>query len=686
MPKKIETKTRTYDEGLSIIKEVTKVITHDDGRVETKVTTFEVGKRSHHSDYWRSHYAEDDADVGSVQLTEEDYLRQKCMHEVARIANAFDDDIKLAYKTKENPANDPREKTVLLDPNTAIGEDELGQKVDILSGEILLGTALRKQSRGTRAAYVRHLRIAYDESAPDVDRAASLLYLAMEADAACEHIKREAPGFTEYAHSRARKYVSDVGSELLQDGFLTDEADPGYKFAALIREFDTFRSQPLDYGEFEGVLQNIVEQVRGLPDAKSRLEAARQLAYRYLIQQGGQIQMPEGGEGNGDQDGPQMPNEGKGRFDPNGKLTPGGDGDSPIDMELLMEMLSSADMMGKEDNTEQLPGGDDGSAIDGFNKPQNPSKILQEKLLDGQVDKIPVRLETNVRSRLSDGQARKLYELDCQDVRQVSEAIEEALEILNRPEACWDEYSLRNGEIDEGGLHKLVDDSDDVFYRVETLPRMRIQVSLVLDESGSMACYVSDEEGEVRRDRSETKLHGTGCELRRDGVARKLATAFAEGTKNINGVSLSIYGHAGPHPICRVYKYIDERTDESQFHRVAHITNRLHNYDGYAILTAGEQMMIDDGDYDRRIMFIISDGEPSVSSYTGEEAQKHITSVVRYLNECGVETYAIGVDNAFPPGRGQEMYGEDRVVILPSFDLSEVSAIISAFLEEISRS
>lgn len=641
MPK-IETKTRTYDEGLSIIKEVTKVITHDDGSVETKVTTFEIGKRSHHSDYWRSHYAEDDSDVSSVGLSEEDYLRQKCMHEVARIANAFDDDIKLAYKTQENPANDPREKTILLDPNTAIGDGEIGQKIDVFSGEILLGTALRKQSEGTRAAYVQHLKIAYDKDAPEVDRAASLLYLAMEADAACEYIKAEAPGFTEYAYARARKYVSDVGSELLQDGFLNGNADPGYKFAALIREFDTFRSQPLDYGDFEGVLQNIVEQVRNLPDSESRLEAARQLAHHYLVQQGG-----------------------------------------PIDMDLLAEMLSSADMLGKNNDADKLPEGSDG---DGFNKPQNPSKILQEKFFDGRVDKIPVRLETNVSAGYDDNQARKLYEYDCQDVREVSEAIEEALEILNKEETCWDEYCLRNGEIDEGGLHKLIDDSDDVFYRVETLPKTRIQVSLVLDESGSMACYVLDDEGESKQDRALTKLHGRNIILRRDGVARKLATAFAEGTKNINGVSLSIYGHAGPHPVCRVYEYVNERTDESQFYRIAHITNRWHNYDGYAILTVGERMLVDDGDYDRRIMFIISDGEPSVSSYTGEEAQKHIASVVRYLNECGVETYTIGVDNAFPPERGQEMYGENRVVILPNFDLSEVSAIISAFLEEISKS
>src|SRR5690606_3812089 len=131
----------------------------------------------------------------------------------------------------------------------------------------------------------------------------------------------------------------------------------------------------------------------------------------------------------------------------------------PIDMDLLAEMLSSADMLGKNNDADKFPEESDGNLNDGFNKPQNPSKILQEKLFDGRVDKIPVRLETNVSAGYDDNQARKLYEYDCQDVREVSEAIEEALEILNREEACWDEYCLRNGEIDEGGLHKLIDDS-----------------------------------------------------------------------------------------------------------------------------------------------------------------------------------------------------------------------------------
>src|SRR5690606_16491119 len=121
----------------------------------------------------------------------------------------------------------------------------------------------------------------------------------------------------------------------------------------------------------------------------------------------------------------------------------------------------------------------------GLFKPQQPSDILKENLFDGQVDKIPVKLETEVSVRLQEHEAKRLYELDVIDVREVSESIEEALEILNKEEICWDEYSLRNGELDEGSLHKLVDDSDNVFYRVETLPKMRIQVSLLLDESGS---------------------------------------------------------------------------------------------------------------------------------------------------------------------------------------------------------
>lgn len=673
MPK-IETKVRTFDEGLSICQEVTKVITHEDGSIETKVEVFEIGRRSNHSDYWRAQYA--DEDIPPIEkVTKEDYLLSKCMHDVARIANAFNSDIKLAYKSAQSPSNNPEENVVLLDPNTAISEEKLGQKIDVFSGEILLGTALRKQSEDTKAAYVKHIRQAYHKDAPMVDRASSLLYLAMEADAACEHIKDEAPGFTEYAHSRARKYVSETGSGILQDEFCKDTPSPGHKFAALIREFDTFGSQPLDYGKFGPVVDNVVEQVRSLPDAESRLAAARQLAHRYLIQMDGELDMPEP-EGGGEEG-----QEAEGKGNPTGgKGSPG-----KVDMELLEEMLSSADMLGKDGDPDEFDSVDGNGS--GWNKPQSPSDIMKQKNFDGNVDKIPVKLEINVASRLDDYQAARLYALDSIDVRPISEAIEESLQILNNEQVCWDEYSLRSGEIDAGSFHKLIDDSsDDVFYQVETLPKMKIQVGLVLDESGSMGCYITDKNGDVAIDQALTTFVGKNPRaLNRSGAARKLATAFVEGTKNISGVSLNVYGHAGPHPVCRVYRYLNESTPESQFHRVSHITNRLHNYDGYAILKAGEDMMENEDQYDRQIMFIISDGEPSVTSYTGEEAQKHIASVVGHLNECGMETYAIGVDNAFPAEAGDMMYGEDRCIILPNFDLSEVSTIISAFLEEISK-
>lgn len=679
---KIETKERTYDEGLIIYREITKVITHDDGRVETKVQTFEIGRRTNHSDYWRAHYASEDDEV-PVEKTKERFLMEKCVEEVARIANSFDENIKLAYKDEKRTANDPTERVVLLDPDLAISEGEMGQKVDVFSGEILLGTALRKQSRHTKQAYREHLKIAYDEQAPVVDRAASMLYLAMEADAACEHIKSEAPGFTEYAHSRARKYVSDVGSSVLQDEFLQDEVDPGHKFAAIMREFDTLGSQPLDYGDFGRVVDDIVGQARNLPNAESRLEAARQIAHRYLIQMQGNFQptpMPGGPPQDGDQNGEKQPGEGE----PQPGEGSGGPGDQPVDMELLKELLSSAEMMGKPSDADKESKGKSLASGSGMNQPKTPREILDEAKI-GDAENVPTIFTDKVASNLDEHSAKKLYDLDCRDVREVSEAIEESLEILNRPEACWDEYSLRNGEIDEGALHKLIDESDNVFYRVETLPRMRIQVGLVLDESGSMACYAVNSDGEIKPDRAKSEAFGYDFHLNRSGVARKLATAFVEGTKNIDGVSLGVYGHAGPRPKCRVYKYLNGFSSEDEHYRVAHITERLHNYDGHAILRAGQDMLEDDGDFDRRIMFIISDGEPSVTSYSGQRAKKHIAGVVNHLNEHGLETYCIGVDNAFPPHDGELMYGKDRVLILPRFDLSEVAMIMSSFLEEISR-
>lgn len=649
MSKNIETKVRQYDEGLSIIKEVTKIITHEDGTVETKVHTFEIGKRSQHSDYWRSHYASDEVSVSSDE-TREEALLKSCIYDVAKIANAFDSEVAIAYKTPENHANNPEKDVVLLDPDVALSEDKMGQKIDVYSGEILLGTALRKQNAETKASYAEHAQRAFDKEESDVKRAASMLYLAMEANAACEHIKDEAPGFTEYAHARARNYVSQEGSTELQDFFLEDDVDPAAKFAALIREFDTFGTQPLDYGEYGKVIDYIKEVVESQPDAKSRLQVAEQLAHRYLVEMNGKMELSDGSS-------------------------------SKPDMGMMEKMLSSCDLFGDDGSKED--GGKPSDCVSKFGKPKTPQELLKEKEL-GEESEVPVNFTTEVQTR-HPHKAKRLYELDRAEVQQLSIAIEDSLQILNHQEKCWDEYSLRSGEIDEGSFHKLIDNSDNVFYRMETLPKIRLQVGILIDESGSMACFAQSDDG-MKEDKALSSLAGDTILLSRASVARKLATAFQEGTKNIDGIDLFIYGHAGPAPECNIYSYTNPETTDSQFHRLAHITDRLHNYDGYAILGCGEDMLKRDDVYNRRIMFVLSDGEPSVSNYTGERAKKHTAAVVRHLNNCGVETYVIGVDNAFPDDDGEYMYGKDKFISLNNFNLNEVTNIISAFLEEISRS
>ena len=654
---KIDTKVRVFDEGLNIIKEITKTILLDDGSTETEISRVKIGERSHHSDYWRDHY--DTLQEKPEGLSEEKYLINKCIHEVARIANAFDSSIELGYKTPENAVNVLNKNQVLLDPALAISDKDSGAKVDVFSGEILLGTAIRKQNAKTKQDYSRHLHQAFDDKSSQVDRATSLLYLAMEADAACEYIKDNAPGFVGYAHSRADYYVSSEGSAFLQEQFADGIPNSSYKFAALIREFDTFGSNPLNYGKFNASAKSILEQVRSLPNSEMRLKAAKQISAKYLANTGGGKSI-------------------KGNNSPLGSDLIESYKDS-LDMDLMEEMLSSASMLGKPAESSALIS-NDGSCL-GSLKPKPIYDILKEQIFDGLVESPKIKVIDDLDNSQIDEYADVLYLETKNEVSSISSSIEESLEILNHDSKSWNEYALRRGDLDEGALHKLSEDSDNVFYKVENMPKIKIQISLLIDESGSMCCFSSED---PKIDISKTKIFGETY-LSRIGVAQKLAVAFQEGTKNISGADLFVYGHAGPEPTCHVYRYTNPNTVESDFSRLSYITDRLHNYDGFAILKSGEDMLESEIEYNRRIMFVLSDGEPSVANYNGVESQKHIKSVVKYLNDEGIEVYVIGIDDAFPSDAANDMYGEGNYVILPEFDLSKVATIISSFLEEVCR-
>jgi nitric oxide reductase activation protein len=111
------------------------------------------------------------------------------------------------------------------------------------------------------------------------------------------------------------------------------------------------------------------------------------------------------------------------------------------------------------------------------------------------------------------------------------------------------------------------------------------------------------------------------------------------------------------------------------------IDARCQNHDSYAILHTANIFNRDYLDYDRKILFVISDGEPAGSGYGGLPARKHMLNVSQACSKKGIEVYGVGIDNAFTNAAGAAMYGDNKFVVLS--DVRSSLGIMSRFIRQI---
>ena len=219
-------------------------------------------------------------------------------------------------------------------------------------------------------------------------------------------------------------------------------------------------------------------------------------------------------------------------------------------------------------------------------------------------------------------------------------------------------FGHRAGDIDENSLHKISLKDDRIMMRRDDIQDKKIAICLLVDESGSMS--------------------GSRIESARD-----VAISLAEGMRGISGISVSIYGHTaeeGDSDHCMVREYYSPRvTDMSA---CMQMKGRSENHDGFAIQHTANSFNKDYGSYDRKIMFVISDGQPAGTDYGGTKAFDHIRSVSASCNKAlGIEVYGIGISEAYENAVGKKMYGENNFVVLN--DISSSLQIMSRFIRQI---
>lgn len=222
-------------------------------------------------------------------------------------------------------------------------------------------------------------------------------------------------------------------------------------------------------------------------------------------------------------------------------------------------------------------------------------------------------------------------------------------------------YGHRTGDIDENSLFKICLKDDRVMQKTDTVSSKKIAVCLLVDESGSMGAG--------------------GAGGSRIDAARKVAMLLGEGLKSIEGIALSIYGHTAEEECegVTLREYYSPR--QKNMAACMEMNARTQNHDSFAMLHAANLFNKDFHSYDRKILFVISDGLPEGNDYGGVSARRHMNKVSQDCLKNGIEVYGIGVDNAFTNENGKSMYGDNKFVILN--DVSSSLGVMVRFIRQI---
>lgn len=185
--------------------------------------------------------------------------------------------------------------------------------------------------------------------------------------------------------------------------------------------------------------------------------------------------------------------------------------------------------------------------------------------------------------------------------------------------------SMRSGVLDTNKLAEAVQGVPTVYIRHGEVTTDKVTVCVVIDESGSM--------------------HGT-----RISSARDTAVLINEAAGKIPNVELFIYGHtADTHGMgstdLRIYR-------EGSYHpkfSLGSVRAECENRDGAAILEISKRVR--KFTQNPVLMFILSDGDPSASSYRGAMAKEHTRKCVEMVKKMDVHPIQVCINHSYDPAK-----------------------------------
>lgn len=238
----------------------------------------------------------------------------------------------------------------------------------------------------------------------------------------------------------------------------------------------------------------------------------------------------------------------------------------------------------------------------------------------------------------TDGDKQQAYKNFVLSNRREIKEVEKCF-LFQENQATLFSRGLSVGDIDEGNLHKVGFDPEFIYERKDIPKQMEHQVGILLDQSGSMG----------------------GSKMRE---ARNVVITLLEGLRSYKSITQVVYGHTGQEEHetdCILIPYKDEGIDNTL--HLIDAPARLQNIDGLAIKYVADQMLKKQVD-GKRIMLVISDGQPAGYGYGGSASNAHTLRACNAARRKGIAVFGIGICNAFSIGAGKAIYGAGNFVII----------------------
>ena len=206
-------------------------------------------------------------------------------------------------------------------------------------------------------------------------------------------------------------------------------------------------------------------------------------------------------------------------------------------------------------------------------------------------------------------------------------------------------HGMRSGDLDEGSLHKLRYDSEHIWSQKTVSKLPDVAVGILVDQSGSMNCG------------------------RKIDQAREMCIILSEAVRKIAGVHLHIFGHTanqGSSTDLTLFEHYSSTmsAENAELGALGNIRSYSNNYDGYAIKETAK--LLNNDPAQRKYLFVIADGLPHGTGYSGDEAEKHVASVCSFVRtRLKIPTYAFAVGVPFSERSSFEtQYGKNNVLFL----------------------